>query len=285
MDRLPAWFKRRISDAGLIKSRLEQFRHLSLNTVCESAHCPNIVDCFNKGTATFMILGNICSRNCRFCAVDKGNPKEIDINEQKNVAAGVAELKLFHVVITSVTRDDLLDGGAGQFALTIKEIRKQNSDTKIEVLIPDFGGKLDSVDVVIEAEPDIIAHNLETVERLYKNVRSQANYKKSLRLLKRIKDIDTSIYTKSGLILGLGETRAEVLQVMDDLLAISCDIVTLGQYLAPSQEHVQVERYIPPEEFEELKEIALSLGFKSVSSGPWVRSSYYAEEVFKECLN
>ncbi|MFC1703865.1 lipoyl synthase [Candidatus Omnitrophota bacterium] len=284
MNRLPEWFTKKIPQGKQIKTQLEHFKRLQLHTVCESAHCPNIVDCFNSKRATFMILGTVCSRACRFCAVNKGIPQDVDSLEPIHIAEAVRDMHLSHVVVTSVTRDDLPDGGAHQFAKTIEQIRACNPQVVIEVLIPDFKGDLENIQMVVSAKPDIIGHNLETVPRLYSDVRPQADYCRSLRILKSVKDLNHSMYTKSGILLGFGESFEEVVQSMKDLRDVECDIITLGQYLAPSKQHKQVERYVSPGEFQEFKEIGISLGFKSVASGPWVRSSYYAKELFQECM-
>jgi len=283
MKSLPRWFKKDIPDANLIKERLNLFRDLDLHTVCVSAHCPNLGECFSKGTATFMILGDTCTRNCRFCAVKKGESLALDINEPKNVARAVEGMNLDYVVITSVARDDLSDGGASQFAETIKEIRKTKPKAKIEILVSDFKGNQVSIEIITNACPDVIGHNLETVVRLYEEVRPQADYELSLNLFKRIKEKNNFIFTKSAILLGLGETKQEIIQAMKDLRSVDCDMLVLGQYLSPSKEHLEVQRYISLEEFDEFKDIGLSLGFKSVSSGPFVRSSYNASEVLAEC--
>lgn len=254
---------------------------LGLHTVCESAMCPNIGQCFGKRTATFMILGDVCTRACRFCAVSKGKPAPLDPAEPTKVAEAVAGLALRHAVITSVTRDDLPDGGAGAFAETIRAIDREAPGTIVEVLIPDFGGSREALAQVVEAAPEIINHNLETVPRLYATVRPQAVYSRSLELLWRVKELNPAIPTKSGLMLGLGETRDEVLAVMDDLRAVDCDMLTLGQYLRPSQWHLEVVEFITPEAFAEYQQIAEGKGFKSVASAPLVRSSFNAAEVFE----
>lgn len=249
----------------------------SLNTVCQSAHCPNIGECFERGTATFLILGNRCSRNCGFCAVPSGVPLPPDDSEPEQVALAAEALGLRYVVVTSVTRDDLPDGGASQFAETIKAIRRRLPSSRVEVLIPDFQGSLRGLNVVLHALPDVLNHNLETVPRLYPLVRRQADYLRSLGLLRKAKELEPRLLTKSGLMLGLGETREEVTGVLEDLKAADCDILTLGQYLQPSPRHLEVARYIAPEEFAGLKEEALGLGFAHVEAGPLVRSSYHAE--------
>jgi len=283
MNKLSYWFKKNIPLDNGVSSRLKQFKELNINTVCESAHCPNIVECFDKNRASFMILGDSCSRNCSFCDVETGDLIEVDSFEPENIAKAIKDLGLTHAVITSVTRDDLDDFGASQFALTVQEIRKYNPEVIIETLIPDFNGYEKSISVVVGSKPDIVGHNLETVERLYNKIRPEANYKQSLKVLKMIKDLNSNIFTKSGIMLGLGENIEEIIKAMNDLRKVNCDILTLGQYLAPSENHYKVDRFVVPEEFEALKDKAISLGFKSVASGPWVRSSYFAQEIFKEC--
>lgn len=281
MKTLPVWFKKDIPDVNLIKEKLSLTKNLSLHTVCESAHCPNIGECFSQGALTFMILGGICTRNCKFCAVDKGKAKELDSKEPFNIAQAVEKLTLDYVVITSVTRDDLSDGGASVFADTVFEIRKKNSSVKIELLIPDFKGSASSIKIIVDARPDVIGHNIETVPRLYKKARPMASYRQSLNVLKKIKEMDSSIFTKSAILLGMGESWKETIQTMKELKDVNCDILTIGQYLSPSKEHLEVERFISPEEFEEYKNMALALGFGSVASGPFVRSSYNARKLFE----
>lgn len=249
-----------------------------LNTVCRSAQCPNLCECFSQGTATFMIMGNICTRNCMFCAVNDGNPGSLEADEPDRIASAVKDLGLNHIVVTSVTRDDLPDGGALHFAETIFTIRKINPDTTVEVLVPDFNGSYVSVETVMKAIPEIFAHNLETVPGLYKKVRPKANYKRSLAVLEMAKTINKSIHTKSGMMLGLGETKEEVIAVMQDLRKINCDFLTLGQYLSPSEDHLPVKRFITPDEFNEFAQTAKQMGFLSVASAPFVRSSYHAKE-------
>lgn len=243
--------------------------------------CPNMGQCFGKGTATFMILGDTCTRGCRFCAVTKGKPEPLDPAEPSKVADAVHGLGLRHAVITSVTRDDLPDGGAGAFAETIESIHKLSPDTIVEVLVPDFAGSREALSIVVEAGPEIINHNLETIPRLYPTVRPQAVYARSLELLEGVKHLNSAILTKSGLMLGLGETSDEVLSVMDDLRAVGCDMLTLGQYLRPSPWHLEVAEFITPELFAEYRRAAEAKGFSSVASGPLVRSSFNAAEVFQ----
>lgn len=284
--RLPAWFHQDIPSAEKITALKSSFDKAKINTVCQGAHCPNLGACWSKGTATFMILGNVCTRSCRFCAVKTGIPASVNPGEPKAVAQAIKEMHLDHAVVTSVTRDDLPDAGAGHFARTIFEIRRVNPQTKIEVLIPDLLGDKNLIAVVVDAKPDVIAHNIETVRRLSPLLRPQADYERSLVVLKIVKDIAPKIIVKSGLMLGLGESDADIKEAMKDLLQNGCDILTLGQYLAPSKgvRHVRVERFFSPEEFSRYKENALALGFKYVLSAPLVRSSYLAKEAYLQCL-
>lgn len=253
---------------------------LKLHTVCESAHCPNLGECFGRGTATVMIMGGTCTRSCRFCAVVTGIPAPLDSDEPTGVAELVCSLGLKHVVITSVTRDDLPDGGAAHFARTIEAVKTAAPLSTIEVLVPDFLGNYHALGRVVAAKPHIISHNLETVPRLYSKVRPQADYGRSLNLLGAVKKIDPSIHTKSGIMVGLGESEAEVAALMDDLLAVGCDIMTIGQYLRPSKEHLAVDEYILPDRFEYYAQVGRQKGFKYVASAPLVRSSYNAGEFF-----
>jgi lipoic acid synthetase len=246
-----------------------------LHTICTSGNCPNIGECWNRGTATFMILGDICTRNCKFCGVTTGKPLAPDPEEPGRIAQSVKIMQLKHAVITSVDRDDLPDLGAGFWAETIREVKKLNPETKIEVLIPDFQGKAELIQKVIEAAPEVISHNMETVERLTPQIRSAAKYRTSLDVLRHI--ASSGVVAKSGIMLGLGETEAEVLQVMDDLRAVGCKVMTIGQYLAPTLGHIQVKEYITPEQFEKYQTIGLEKGFSFVESSPLVRSSYRAE--------
>ncbi len=297
---LPSWLKQKKPSLGKSMAVNNIIKQHNLHTVCQSAKCPNIFECFAKGTATFMILGDACTRHCRFCSIPKiplnppappfvkGGNKRGDLtkeeiggfNESKKVALACLEMKLKHVVITSVTRDDLPDGGAGVFSDTITEVRKICSDVTIEVLTPDFQGNQTSIRQVVSAKPDIFNHNIETVSRLYASIRPEADYRRSLRLLSSIKTVDITITTKSGLMLGLGEEETEVLAALKDLRAVDCDMVTIGQYLRPSLSTgtVEVARFVPPEEFESYRLKALEMGFKAVAAGPFVRSSYMAEE-------
>lgn len=274
----PPWLKVRFPAGGQYQHIQDLMRGQQLNTVCEEARCPNIGDCWSRGTATFMILGDTCTRSCGFCAVKTGRPGTLDHGEPVRVAQAIARMKLRHAVITSVNRDELELGGADIFAETIRWTRKLSPGTTIEVLIPDFKGNWDALAMVLEAQPEILNHNTETVPRLYREVRPQAVYERSLELLQRAKALDPGTITKSGLMLGLGETRDELLPVFEDLRAHDCEILTLGQYLQPTPDHLPIDRYWHPDEFAELKERALEMGFSHVESGPLVRSSYHAEE-------
>jgi lipoyl synthase len=273
--RLPAWFRVRAFPGPRYRQMKSLVGDLSLNTVCEEARCPNLWECWNRGTATFMILGDICTRSCGFCAVATGRPVDLDTDEPRRVALAVRALNLVHAVITSVNRDELADGGASIFAETVREIRNLH-DCTIEVLIPDFKGAHPAQDRVFAARPNILNHNTETVPRLYRPVRPQGRYDWSLELIARAKC--AGLITKSGLMLGLGETVEEVHAVMTDLVSAGCNILTLGQYLQPTSRHLPVIRFYPPDEFSALRETGLSLGFDHVESGPLVRSSYHAEE-------
>jgi lipoic acid synthetase len=277
----PPWLKKRIppfQDLQRVKSILNDS---SLHTVCEEARCPNLGECFSRGTATFLILGRRCTRNCGFCAVEHGTPAPPDETEPERVAQAVKKMSIHYIVLTSVTRDDLPDGGAFLFAKTIRAIRALSPKIKIEVLIPDFKGDLNSLEAVLKECPEVLNHNIETASRLYPEVRPLADYKRSLHLLKRSKEDYPHIPTKSGFMLGLGETHEEVLEILRDLKEVGCDFLTIGQYLQPRQDHLSVVRFIPPEEFEEYKKIGEGMGFKSVASGPFVRSSFHASEMFE----
>lgn len=278
--RKPEWLRVKIQGGETSGNVQEILKKYSLNTVCREANCPNRMECFSKRTATFMVLGKNCTRNCTFCNVTKEKPEPVDINEPYNVAQAVDKLGLKHAVITSVTRDDIEDGGAGHFAKIIEEIKKLNKNITIEVLIPDFKGSKEALKKVVDAKPEIINHNVETTPSLYKEVRPMAVYKRSLELLKNVKDMDKSIMTKSGFMLGLGETEEDVVGILKDLKEINCEIVTIGQYLAPSSKHHPVVEYVHPDIFKKYEKIALDMGFKHVFSAPLVRSSYYAEQVF-----
>jgi len=280
--RKPKWLKRKLPSGPEYEQMKRLIRHNSLATVCQEAQCPNQFECFSKGTATFMILGERCTRNCRFCAVSHKPLTLPDPEEPARVAEAVASLSLKYAVITSVTRDDLEDGGASHFVKTLEHVHKRSRSTHIEILIPDLQGNWKALEAILDAGPDVLNHNLETVPRLYSRVRPEAVYTRSLELLQHAKKYRPDIPTKSGVMLGLGESREELLQTMKDLLAHGCDILTLGQYLQPSKDHLPVERFVPPEEFDSLKDEALQLGFRGVTSGPTVRSSYGAEELYQE---
>jgi lipoyl synthase len=273
-QRHPKWMKVQLPAGKNFRDIRQLVRQQQLNTVCESAHCPNIGECWNNRTATFMILGDVCTRNCRFCAVTTGTPGPIDFHEPERVAYAVEKMNLKYAVITSVTRDDLNDGGATIFSQTIFQIKQRVDNCQIEVLIPDFQGNRTALDIVIHAQPTIINHNLETVPRLYHVVRPQADYQQSLHIIRYAHQ--AGIITKSGLMLGLGEVPDEVEAVMHDLLNAGCNILTLGQYLQPSSAHLPIVRYISPEEFDILKNRALDMGISHVEAGPLVRSSYHA---------
>lgn len=278
--RLPAWFKRSLPDHATSAETNAIVRSHGLVTVCEEATCPNRQECWSKKAATFMLMGDSCTRTCTFCDVKwTKNPEPLDATEPQRLAAAIAELKLRFAVVTSVNRDDLLDGGAPHFAATIAAIRARAPETLIEVLTPDFRGRAESIDTVIRARPDVYNHNLETIPRLYPTVRPQARFQRSLDLLKQVKDTDPTILTKSGVMVGLGETDAEIRHVMDDLVRHRVDIFTIGQYLRPSLEHHDIIRFVTPEQFEIYKQWGAEAGFKYVASGPYVRSSYFAEEV------
>lgn len=283
ISKLPSWFRQEIPEEVAL-SRMRLLSQFNVNTVCSEAKCPNQSLCFKNSRLTFMILGNRCSRNCRFCAVNKAESRSLalDWEEPYRIAEIVKELGLNYVVITSVTRDDLEDGGAGIFAKTVELIHAVNKEIKIEVLIPDFGGNITSLQAVINSAPSVIAHNIETVRRLYEELRPDSNYELCLEVLRKIKQIKPFLITKSSLMLGLGETEAEVVNTMDDLRFLGCDILTLGQYLAPSVGHYPVKEFIDAERFQKYRQLGRALGFKAVLSGPLVRSSYQAEEVFRE---
>jgi len=279
IERKPEWLKIKLSAGDdNFKEIKSMMRSKTLHTVCEEAKCPNIHECWANRTATFMILGDVCTRACRFCAVKSGLPTELDLQEPARVAEAAEQMGLRHCVVTSVARDDLTDGGASIFAETIRQIRARLPLCGVEVLIPDFLGREASLQTVLEAKPDILNHNMETVERLSDRVRSKAKYRRSLELLERSKRIAPNIPTKSSIMIGVGEEWAELLQTMDDLRAVGCDIMTIGQYLQPTKTHLAVERYYTPEQFAMLKEEGMKRGFKHVESGPLVRSSYHAHE-------
>jgi lipoyl synthase len=278
----PEWLRKRLpvgTSVQEMEGNLEQNR---LNTICQEACCPNQGECFSRGVATFLIMGNVCTRNCRFCAVDSGTPQELDANEPLRLAGEVKRLGLRFVVITSVTRDDIPDGGANHFARVIEVLRRECPGVGIEVLIPDFQGSRRALRMVVDAAPEVLNHNVETVPRLYASVRPQAEYLRSIELLREAKAMNPSLTTKSGLMLGLGETREEVLEVMVDLRSASCDVITIGQYLSPSVGHHPVVEYVRPEIFEKYRRDALRLGFRDAASSPFVRSSYMAEKYYRQ---
>ena len=275
--RLPPWLKAKAPGSPNYLELKHLVRGLELHTVCESAHCPNIGECWSRRTATFMILGDICTRSCGFCAIKTGRPESLDEDEPHRVAAAVAYLELRHAVITSVNRDELPDGGARIFARTLEELHRRCPQTTVEVLIPDFKGNWEALDSVLAARPDILNHNIETAPRLYPVMRPQARYERSLELLDRARRSGPAP-TKSGIMLGAGERRDEIARTIGDLAAVHCSILTIGQYLSPSPRHVPLDRFVHPDEFEEWRSYALGLGFRHVESGPLVRSSYHAEE-------
>ncbi|QTA88774.1 lipoyl synthase [Desulfonema magnum] len=277
----PRWLRRRLPTGYEYENIRKLLNKGKLRTVCQEANCPNIWECFSQGTATFLIMGSRCTRNCRFCAVAHGPSDPPDPDEPMRVARAAQDMGLGYVVVTSVTRDDLSDGGAVFFAETIKEIHKRIPDALAEVLIPDFQGNADALRTVLAARPDVLNHNLETVPRLYSLVRPEAVYDRSLELLKRSRIYDPGIPTKSGLMLGLGETPREIRNTLKDLLDTGCRILTLGQYLQPSEDHLPVECFIPPKVFDNWRETALKMGFSKVASGPFVRSSYHAKDLYQ----
>ena len=277
----PDWLRKRLPSGPEYERIRSLVRKSHLHTVCQEAQCPNIWECFSSRTATFLILGDRCTRNCRFCAVAHQPSGPPDPEEPRRVAEAVDRMQLGYVVITSVTRDDLPDGGAGHFARTIREIRRRVPNAMVEVLIPDFQGSSEALETVLTAQPDVLNHNLETVPRLYDTVRPGADYHRSLQLLGNARRHDPDLPTKSGLMLGLGEKDAEIQQTLGDLRAVDCRMLTLGQYLQPSQKHLPVARFVPPEEFDHWKTVAAQMGFSEVASGPFVRSSYHARELFE----
>jgi len=276
--RKPAWIRVKVPVTHEVIRLKKALRKQSLHTVCEEANCPNLGECFSKGTATFMILGNVCTRRCPFCDVAHGRPDPVDINEPQNLAEAVASMTLRYVVITSVDRDDLRDGGSGHYVDCIAAIRDKSPETRIEVLVPDFRGRMDiALEILSKSPPDVMNHNLETVSRLYRQVRPGADYDWSLKLLMAFKKLHPTVPTKSGLMLGVGETFDEVVEVMSDLREHHCDMLTIGQYLQPSRYHLPVSRYADPTEFEQYRVLGEEMGFSSVASGPLVRSSYHAD--------
>ena len=272
----PKWLRVKLPTGETYKEVRNIVSEHKLHTICESGNCPNMGECWGAGTATFMILGNICTRSCGFCAVSTGRPEEVDVFEPARVAQSVKLMGVKHAVITSVDRDDLSDGGAEIWAMTVRAIRRQSPETTLETLIPDFMGKWDNMQKIIDVAPEIVSHNLETVRRLTKQVRIQAKYDRSLEALRRLKK--GGMRTKSGVMLGLGEYDQEVIETMEDLRAVNVDILTLGQYLQPTEKHLPVSEFITPDKFNEYKEIGMEMGFKYVESGPLVRSSYHAEK-------
>jgi lipoic acid synthetase len=277
MRRHPDWLKVKIGGGETFGKMKSLLRNSKLHTICEEAKCPNIAECFGSGTAVFLILGDYCTRNCKYCNVKHGKPLPLNPEEPKDVAESVKELNLKYVVITSVTRDDLDDGGAGVFYDTVFEIKKLNKDCKIEVLIPDFQGNLKSLKKVIDSYPNIINHNIEVVKDLFPTIRPEGRYKTSLDILKNIRKIDNKIKTKSGFMVGIGENEDQIIQTIHDLRISNVNFLTIGQYLQPTKNHVEIKKYYNPKEFDNLKRIALKLGFDHVESGPLVRSSYHAE--------
>ncbi|MCD4675167.1 MAG: lipoyl synthase [Desulfobacula sp.] len=277
----PSWLKKSLPKGGDYQRVRGLLSNAGLNTVCQEANCPNMFECFSKNTATFMILGSQCTRNCRFCNVTPGSPLSVDPDEPVRVARAALDLKLKYVVVTSVTRDDLEDGGAFHFAATIKAIKNTlPDDPKVEVLIPDFQGNIKALKIVVSANPDVLNHNIETVPSLYPVARPEANYQQSLDLLQNVNTIDASMPVKSGIMVGLGETMEELKQTLTDLFVHGCNIITIGQYLQPTRNHLEVEKYYSPDEFKELENKARRIGFKKVAAGPFVRSSYNAQDLF-----
>lgn len=283
--RIPAWIVDGLREREKSKTLFQSLEKKSLVTVCKEAQCPNIGTCFGRNTATFLIMGSVCTRNCTFCAVSKGKPTPLDPDEPTRIAEMVRELELKHTVITSVTRDDLEDGGAQHFIKTIRAVRAMNPGVTIEILIPDFNGKESSVDAIISKAPEVVNHNIETVKALYREVRPGAHYGRSLALLARISERRNGSVIKSGMMVGLGETKEQVSEAMDDLLETGVQILTIGQYLRPTREHHDVKRYVTPDEFEAYRETGLEKGFLAVASGPFVRSSFRAQEIYQEACN
>ena len=285
MSSRPAWLRVRIPGGDNFVEVRRILRSHQLNTICEDAMCPNIAECWGvHRTATFMILGSICTRACAFCAVTSGRPAEYDLLEPSRVATAIADLKLKHAVITSVDRDDLADGGAMIFAETVRQIRTLDVRVKVELLTPDFQGSLESVRTIVDARPDIFSHNIETVPRLYPAIRFKSGYRRSFDLLKAAKAMDSSLFVKTGIMLGLGEEKEEVVELMQDSVEAGVDILTIGQYLRPSMKHAEIKKYYHPDEFAQLGEVGRALGIRWVFSGPLVRSSYHAEDVFEEMM-
>ena len=281
MTRLPDYLKRPIIDTEKTKTVRRILKSKCLNTVCEGARCPNKSECYQRNTATFLIMGNVCTRNCRYCNIGTARPEPLDIEEPKHVAEAIRDLELKWAVITSVTRDDLEDGGAEHFARCLEEIRNLTPDVQVEILTPDFKGKQESLDIIIKANPTVFNHNIETTRNVFKTARPQGNYDVSLEVLKYVKE-NSSIKTKSGLMVGLGESFDDIRNTLQDLRSVGCDILTIGQYIQPSKQHLEVSKFYTLEEFEELKTIAKEVGFKNFQIGPLVRSSYKAAEIGTE---
>jgi len=281
MRRHPDWLKIRIGEGENFSKVKNLLRNAKLHTICEEARCPNIAECFGCGTAVFLILGNICTRNCKYCNVTHGNPGPLNKNEPRDIAESVKTLGLKYVVVTSVTRDDLPDGGARIFSQTIQEIRQLNPGVHIEVLIPDFKADGTALQSIVDSAPDVINHNIEVVETLFPEIRPQGEYQRSLSVLRTIKTMDKQMKTKSGFMIGLGETKEQILATIQDLKTAHVDFLTIGQYLQPTKQHAEIKKYYTPDEFQEFKNIALSLGFAHVESGPLVRSSYHAQNALQ----
>jgi lipoyl synthase len=278
--KFPEWLTKRLPSHEKMAEIESLLSELELNTICQSAHCPNIGECFAKRTAAFMILGNVCTRHCRFCAVLKGKPEEVNSQEPANLAKAVLKLGLKYAVITSVTRDDLEDGGVNQFIKTVEEIKKVSPQTIVELLTPDFKGEERLFSQLVKADFEVFNHNVETVPGLYREVRPEADYQRSLKVLSMVKSLRPDLYTKSGIMVGLGEEKEEVIAVLRDLRNVECDLLTIGQYLQPSKKHLEVKEFVRPEQFDEYKKVAEEMGFKAVASGPFVRSSYQADHLF-----
>ena len=284
MNSLPQWLKKRITINEAFFDTRKTLSELSINTVCESGKCPNISECFSSGSVTFMILGKTCTRSCGFCSVKKaGLPETVDTQEPERIADCIKRLGIKYAVVTSVTRDDLDDGGSSQFVKTVEAIRRAVEDVTVELLIPDLAGDPDPIRSVVSSGADVIGHNIETIKRLYPFIRKEADYYRSLGVLRSIREMNPRVLTKSAILAGLGETKEELLEVMMDLRRVGCDILAVGQYLSPSKENYPIDRFVPPEEFEFYKEAGLDMGFRNVSAAPFVRSSYHAEEEYDKC--
>ena len=278
MRRHPDWLRVKIGGGEKYKEMISLLQGAKLHTICQEAKCPNIAECFGSGTAVFLIMGNICTRNCRYCNVAHGLPCQLNPDEPKDVAESVKKLGLKYAVITSVTRDDLSDSGASVFARTVKSIKDVNPNCKVEVLTPDFNGDIECIKTVLDAEPDVFNHNIEVVEQLFPEIRPEGNYSRSIGFLKNIKKLDDQTSSKSGFMIGLGEEYNQIIATIKDLRSAKVDFLTIGQYLQPTREHMDIKKYYTPDEFKEFKEFALDMGFKHVESGPLVRSSYHAEK-------